>query len=325
MDRRDSSALSDTQILDLARLIAHVERLYEKPIDIEWAYAKGRLFLLQARDRSPHMSPCRPRWSRLYLDIPISVQGMYHPISLLLKKAGVMLLAGDRLQSSGQAFELTLDQLDRAFRAPTLDLLKQAKENKAFVDRLARVPQLPTVVDSRGLILRPPPAPMREGEVAGTPVSSGIARGRVKILHSPDEKPLAKGEILVARATDPGWTPLFVNASGVILEVGGLLQHGALVAREYRLPCVAGVEMPPNCGTMAISSKWMALRESCGSSLSPNLPQLCARGADDGGVLTPFLLGSPPKNCLPPVGCFIREQRRAPGPPRGEAGSKKLR
>jgi rifampicin phosphotransferase len=62
--RHDSFALSDTQILDLARLIAHVERLYEKPIDIEWAYAKGRLFLLQARDRSPHMSPCRPRWSR---------------------------------------------------------------------------------------------------------------------------------------------------------------------------------------------------------------------------------------------------------------------
>ena len=65
------------------------------------------------------------------------------------------LLAGDRLQSSGQAFDLTLDQLDGAFRVPSLDLLKQAKENRAFVDRLARVPQLPTVVDSRGLILRP--------------------------------------------------------------------------------------------------------------------------------------------------------------------------
>jgi pyruvate,water dikinase len=53
---------------------------------------------------------------------------------------------------------------------------------------------------------------------------------------------LLKGEILVARATDPGWTPLFVNAGGIILEVGGSLQHGALVAREYGIPCVAGVE-----------------------------------------------------------------------------------
>jgi pyruvate,water dikinase len=73
-------------------------------------------------------------------------------------------------------------------------------------------------------------------------VSSGIVRGRVKILRTPDEKKFEKGEILVARATDPGWTPLFVNAAGVILEVGGLLQHGALVAREYGLPCVAGIE-----------------------------------------------------------------------------------
>jgi len=75
----------------------------------------------------------------------------------------------------------------------------------------------------------------------GTPISAGTVRGRVKVMHSPDEKPLLKGEILVARATDPGWTPLFVNAGGVILETGGLLQHGALVAREYGLPCVAGI------------------------------------------------------------------------------------
>jgi pyruvate,water dikinase len=62
------------------------------------------------------------------------------------------------------------------------------------------------------------------------------------VLRAPDEKPLLPGEILVARATDPGWTPLFVNAGAVVLEVGGLMQHGALVAREYGKPCVAGVE-----------------------------------------------------------------------------------
>ncbi|MCK5744170.1 MAG: hypothetical protein KAH30_05480, partial [Caldisericia bacterium] len=49
------------------------------------------------------------------------------------------------------------------------------------------------------------------------------------------------GEILVARTTDPGWTPLFINASAIILEIGGILQHGALVAREYGKPCVAGI------------------------------------------------------------------------------------
>ena len=83
---------------------------------------------------------------------------------------------------------------------------------------------------------------MREGEVRGMPISPGVVRGRIKVLYSPREKPFLKGEILVARATDPGWTPLFANAAAVILEVGGVLQHGALVAREYGLPCVAGVE-----------------------------------------------------------------------------------
>lgn len=76
----------------------------------------------------------------------------------------------------------------------------------------------------------------------GEPISPGVVRGRVKVLHRPDEKPVAPGEILVARATDPGWTPLFVNAAGIILEVGGTLQHGALVAREYGKPCVVGIE-----------------------------------------------------------------------------------
>ncbi len=50
------------------------------------------------------------------------------------------------------------------------------------------------------------------------------------------------GEILVARATDPGWTPLFINARGIILEIGGALQHGAVVAREYGIPCVSGLD-----------------------------------------------------------------------------------
>jgi pyruvate,water dikinase len=64
----------------------------------------------------------------------------------------------------------------------------------------------------------------------------------VKVLHDPREKPVEKGDVLVAYTTDPGWTPLFVNAAAVVLEVGGVLQHGAVIAREYGKPCVAGVD-----------------------------------------------------------------------------------
>ena len=66
--------------------------------------------------------------------------------------------------------------------------------------------------------------------------------GRVKILHTEDEKKVEKGDILVAYTTDPGWTPLFVNAAAIVLEVGGVLQHGAVIAREYGKPCVVGID-----------------------------------------------------------------------------------
>src|SRR6266436_10313980 len=95
--------------------------------------------------------------------------------------------------------------------------------------------------NARQPILSRDKCPMLE-ESADLEDNASLVRGRIKVLHSPDEKPLEKGEILVARATDPGWTPLFVNAAPTTLEIGGLLQHGALVAREYGLPCVAGIE-----------------------------------------------------------------------------------
>jgi pyruvate,water dikinase len=151
-------------------------------------------------------------------------------------------LATDGLiDSQAQIFDLTLDDLKKAAADPKYDLRGAGAANREFADRLASVPALPSLFDSRGCILRPIPLPPKEGEVAGTPISPGVVRGRIKVLHAADEKPLLRGEILVARATDPGWTPLFVNAAAVILEIGGMLQHGALVAREYGLPCVSGI------------------------------------------------------------------------------------
>lgn len=72
-------------------------------------------------------------------------------------------------------------------------------------------------------------------------VSPGVVMGRVKLLRNVHEKTVDNGEILVAFTTDPGWTPLFINAAAVIPEIGGVLQPGAVVAREYGKPCVAGI------------------------------------------------------------------------------------
>jgi pyruvate,water dikinase len=151
---------------------------------------------------------------------------------------GARLVAAGRLDRPEQIFDLTLGDVG----SPDLDLRARGAERRLEHERLARARELPRIFDSRGRIFYPPPRPAQAGRLTGHPVSPGIARGPVKVLHTPGEKPLRAGEILVARATDPGWTPLLVSAAAVILEVGGVMQHGALVAREYGKPCVAGVE-----------------------------------------------------------------------------------
>ena len=146
-----------------------------------------------------------------------------------------------RLDSPEQIFDLTVEDIDRALTDPTLDLRSLAAERPAFINRVRRSHLAPHMIDSRGKMFYPPAKKAEAGSLVGVAISPGIARGRVRVLHSVDEKKLLPGEILVARATDPGWTPLFINAAGIILEVGGPLQHGAIVAREYGIPCVSGL------------------------------------------------------------------------------------
>ena len=112
-----------------------------------------------------------------------------------------------------------------------------------FAQQLAaHVTAFPQIIDSRGRILRPPPREAELGDT-GMPASSpGMVTGPVKVLRHPREKPVEPGDVLVAYTTGPGWTPLFVNAAAVVLEVGGTLQHGAVIAREYGKPCVVGID-----------------------------------------------------------------------------------
>lgn len=80
------------------------------------------------------------------------------------------------------------------------------------------------------------------GELAGLGVAAGSASGTARVLLHPDEGArLAPGDILVAPSTDPGWTPLFLRAKGIVMETGGAISHGAIVAREYGIPAVVNV------------------------------------------------------------------------------------
>lgn len=77
--------------------------------------------------------------------------------------------------------------------------------------------------------------------LTGSPVSPGTVEARARVVQDPRQSRLEPGEIMVCRGTDPSWTPLFLIAGGLIMEVGGMMTHGAVVAREYGIPAVVGV------------------------------------------------------------------------------------
>ena len=81
-----------------------------------------------------------------------------------------------------------------------------------------------------------------EDVISGSPVSPGSVEGCVRVVLDPYHADLHPGEIMVCPGTDPSWTPLFLTAGGLIMEVGGMMTHGAVVAREYGIPAVVGVD-----------------------------------------------------------------------------------
>ncbi|HET8854255.1 MAG TPA: PEP-utilizing enzyme, partial [Ktedonobacteraceae bacterium] len=89
---------------------------------------------------------------------------------------------------------------------------------------------------------RPHGAASAEGALQGTPASPGVVTAPARVILDPHNAHLEHGEILVAPSTDPGWTPLFFTAGGLVMEMGGAMSHGAIVAREYGIPAVVGVQ-----------------------------------------------------------------------------------
>jgi len=147
-----------------------------------------------------------------------------------------------RLDSVDHIFDLKWDEFKQAEVDSSLDIRILAKTNHDYFAQFNPDNDPPNIIDSRGFIPKRPPQPRKENELAGTPVSSGFVVGKVKVLKRANEKSILPGDILVAKATDPGWTTLFINAGGVLLETGGTLQHGASVAREMGKPCIVGIE-----------------------------------------------------------------------------------
>ena len=106
---------------------------------------------------------------------------------------------------------------------------------------------VPKIINGTAIIVKPDEFPS-EKQLQGMGVSPGKVEGRARVILDPRlESHIEPGEILIAPVTDAGWTPLFINAGGLIVDVGGLLSHGSIVAREYGLPAVVGVADATKC------------------------------------------------------------------------------
>ncbi|MDT0441964.1 rifamycin-inactivating phosphotransferase [Streptomyces johnsoniae] len=159
----------------------------------------------------------------------------------LLDEAGRLVRAGV-LHEKEDIFYLTFHELHDVARSNQADaqLIRQRKE--AFRSYHALTP--PRVLTSDGEAItgayRRDDVPA--GALIGLPVSAGTVEGRARVVLDMADADLEAGDILVTAFTDPGWSPLFVGVAGLVTEVGGLMTHGAVIAREYGLPAVVGVD-----------------------------------------------------------------------------------
>ncbi|MDJ0663150.1 MAG: PEP/pyruvate-binding domain-containing protein [Acidimicrobiia bacterium] len=147
------------------------------------------------------------------------------------------------LDEAEDVFYLEADELRRGPQASDESWKGLVCDRKAAIRREEKRRQLPRLMLSDGRVFyETVESPLDDGsDLTGDPVSPGVVVGKVRVISDPANERVTPGEILVCHATDPAWTPLFLAAGGVVMEVGGLMTHGSVVAREFGIPAVVGV------------------------------------------------------------------------------------
>ncbi|WP_249598603.1 phosphoenolpyruvate synthase [Peribacillus frigoritolerans] len=158
----------------------------------------------------------------------------------LLKEAE-QLVQANVIHEKEDIFYLTFEELHEVVRTNKLDyqMISKRKDEYRLYEKLTP----PRVITSDGEIIvgEYKRDNLMAEAIVGLPVSSGMIEGRARVILNMEDADLEDGDILVTTFTDPSWTPLFVSIKGLVTEVGGLMTHGAVIAREYGLPAVVGV------------------------------------------------------------------------------------
>jgi pyruvate,water dikinase len=172
----------------------------------------------------------------------------YHMVSRYFVYKQALLAEADRLVQAGvlrereDIFYLRLAEFHDVVRTNQVDdqLIRHRKD--AFRSYQALTPPRVLTSDGEAVAGTYRRSDVPAGALTGLPVSAGTVEGRARVVLDMAQADLEPGDILVTAYTDPSWTPAFVAIKGLVTEVGGLMTHGAVIAREYGLPAVVGVE-----------------------------------------------------------------------------------
>ena len=198
----------------------------------------------RAKELEEKLSPHDRREFRRRLDLvtrylPFREDGKHHLMSGYRLIRAMALEAGRRLEIGDDVFFLSGSELHDAVLSgfAPLHLIEKRRQRRAAESRLS----LPSLINAEGIekLGEPAPVPETDAVLPAFSLSTGSAAGPVAVVLRPEDAgELGRGYVLVCPSTDPNWTPLFVNASALVLERGGSLSHGAIVAREMGLPAV---------------------------------------------------------------------------------------
>jgi len=197
-----------------------------------------------------------------------AVRLMYIVHRELLKSGQEFVQAGE-LEREDDLFYLTLTELknlaaqDLSGFGNLTGLREQIASRRAVYQRELLRRQVPRLLlsDGRAFYEGINQGAVQANRLNGSPVSPGSVEGRVRVVLDPRQANLQPGEILVCPGTDPSWTPLFMSAAGLVMVVGGMKTHGAVVAREYGLPAIVGVDQAT---TRLQTGQWIRMNGSSG-------------------------------------------------------------
>ncbi|MEV0613272.1 PEP/pyruvate-binding domain-containing protein [Nonomuraea sp. NPDC050404] len=257
-------------------VLANYLRMNEEGLAPSEMFARGEREARAAIDRVAARARGKARWRATVVRFALRRTRKYAGLRELPKFYLVKTLAavrrsllavGEHLVSQGglaaadDVFFLDLRETRAALNGG--DLRELVAGRRAAYEQERRRRHVPRVLLSDGTepeALSQPAA--SEGALTGTPASAGTVTGVARVVLDPTGAHLEPGEILVCPSTDPGWTPLFLTAGGLVMEMGGAMSHGAVVAREYGIPAVVGV---PNATDRIASGEEITVNGAAGT------------------------------------------------------------